>query len=217
MLMPQNRLYAITDRRLARLPNDEIVAQMLLGGAKIIQLRDKEASARELLESARACRKLTRAMHTVLIVNDRVDVALASEADGVHLGQDDMSPDEAREVLGPDAIIGLSTHSIEQFREGLKTSADYLAVGPVFATATKSNPDPVVGLDLLRAATELTDKPIVAIGGITEERVPEVIESGAHHIALISALYPVLNIGQPPEPDGIISRVRAFDILCNSF
>jgi len=138
MLPPQNRLYAITDRNLAGLPNDQIVAQLLLGGAKLIQLRDKQASARELLESARACRKLTRAMGATLIINDRVDVALAAEADGVHLGQEDMTPDKAREVLGPAAIIGLSTHSLDQFREGMKTSANYLALGPIFATTTKA-------------------------------------------------------------------------------
>lgn len=215
MLLPQNRLYAITDRNLAGLPNDELVAQLLLGGAKLIQLRDKQANARELLDSVRACLKLTRAMRAMLIVNDRVDVALAAEADGVHLGQEDMTPDEAREILGPDAIIGLSTHSLDQFREGMKTSANYLALGPVFATTTKENPDEVVGMDLLRAAKEIADRPVVAIGGIKEDRVTEVIEAGADYVAIISALY--VNAGsRAPDADGIISRVRAFDILCNS-
>jgi len=215
MLPPQNRLYAITDRNLAGLPNDQIVAQLLLGGAKLIQLRDKQASARELLESARACRKLTRAMGASLIINDRVDVALAAEADGVHLGQEDMTPDKAREVLGPAAIIGLSTHSLDQFREGMKTSANYLALGPIFATTTKENPDEVVGLESLRAAKEISNRPIVAIGGIKEDRVTEVIEAGADYVAIVSALY-VNAQTVVPDADGIISRVRAFDILCNS-
>jgi len=215
MLPPQNRLYAITDRNLAGLPNDQIVAQLLLGGAKLIQLRDKQASARELLESARACRKLTRAMGATLIINDRVDVALAAEADGVHLGQEDMTPDKAREVLGPAAIIGLSTHSLDQFREGMKTSANYLALGPIFATTTKENPDEVVGLESLRAAKEISNRPIVAIGGIKEDRVTEVIEAGADYVAIVSALY-VNAQTVVPDADGIISRVRAFDILCNS-
>jgi len=215
MLPPQNRLYAITDRNLAGLPNDQVVAQLLLGGAKLIQLRDKQASARELLESARACRKLTRAMGATLIINDRVDVALAAEADGVHLGQEDMTPDKAREVLGPAAIIGLSTHSLDQFREGMKTSANYLALGPIFATTTKENPDEVVGLESLRAAKEISNRPIVAIGGIKEDRVTEVIEAGADYVAIVSALY-VNAQTVVPDADGIISRVRAFDILCNS-
>jgi len=215
MLPPQNRLYAITDRNLAGLPNDQVVAQLLLGGAKLIQLRDKEASARELLESARACRKLTRAMGATLIINDRVDVALAAEADGVHLGQEDMTPDKAREVLGPAAIIGLSTHSLDQFRAGMKTSANYLALGPIFATTTKENPDEVVGLESLRAAKEISNRPIVAIGGIKEDRVTEVIEAGADYVAIVSALY-VNAQTVVPDADGIISRVRAFDILCNS-
>ena len=215
MLPPQNRLYAITDRNLAGLPNDQIVAQLLLGGAKLIQLRDKQASARELLESARACRKLTRAMGATLIINDRVDVALAAEADGVHLGQEDMTPDKAREVLGPAAIIGLSTHSLDQFRAGMKTSANYLALGPIFATTTKENPDEVVGLESLRAAKEISNRPIVAIGGIKEDRVTEVIEAGADYVAIVSALY-VNAQTVVPDADGIISRVRAFDILCNS-
>ena len=215
MLLPPNRLYTITDRTHAGLPNDEIVAQLLLGGARIIQLRDKQANPGELLESALACRKLTRAIRATLIINDRVDVALASEADGVHLGQEDMTPDEAREVLGPQAIIGLSTHNLDQFREGLKTSANYLALGPIFATTTKKNPDEVVGLELLRAAKEISDKPIVAIGGIKQDRVKEVIEAGADHVAIISALY-VNAESWAPDADGIISRVQAFDILCNS-
>src|SRR5262249_8792649 len=142
------------------------------------------------LDAARECLPLTRAAGAKLIINDRVDVALTAEADGVHLGQDDLSVEEARELLEEGKIIGLSTHSLEQFQAGLQTSADYLAVGPIYATTTKENPDPVVGLELITAAKAITDRPIVAIGGITVERAPEVIAAGADSVAVISALYP---------------------------
>lgn len=211
-LIVLDRLYAITDRQLARFENREIVARLLVGGARLIQLRDKQASARQLLDDARIALKLTRAAGARLIVNDRVDVALAADADGAHLGQDDLAVEEARAILGPQKIIGLSTHTLEQFREGLLTSADYLAVGPVYTTITKDDPNPVVGLDMVRRACELADRPVVAIGGITCERAREVLDAGADTIAVISALYP------PPispeasdeseDEDAIITRTR---------
>ena len=189
MLLPP-RLYALTDRQLAGRPHVEVVAELLAAGVRLIQLRDKEATARELLLAARACLRLTREAGATLIVNDRVDVALAADADGVHLGQGDLGVEEARALLGPGKIIGLSTHSRAQFGRGLETSADYLAVGPVFATATKENPEAVVGLELVSAARALTDRPVVGIGGITAARAPEVIRAGAASVAVVSALYP---------------------------
>jgi thiamine-phosphate pyrophosphorylase len=175
---------------------------LLDGGASFIQLRDKEASGRELLDQAIACLKLTREAGATLIINDRVDVALTAGADGVHLGQDDLSVDEAREILGEDKIIGVSTHSIDQFRAALETSANYIALGPVFPTLTKENTVPVVGLELVREARKLTDRPLVAIGGINLGRAPEVIEAGADCVAVISALYPLpekVDLGSKPE------------------
>jgi thiamine-phosphate pyrophosphorylase len=175
---------------------------LLDGGASLIQLRDKEASGRELLDQAIACLKLTREAGATLIINDRVDVALTAGADGVHLGQDDLSVDEAREILGEDKIIGVSTHSIDQFRAALETSANYIALGPVFPQLTKENSAPVVGLELVREARKLTDRPLVAIGGINLGRAPEVIEAGADCVAVISALYPLpeqVDLGCKPE------------------
>lgn len=210
-----NRLYAISDCQLARVPHDEIVAQLLVGGVRTIQIRDKEASARELLDISRACLRLARAVGARLIINDSVDVALASDADGVHLGQEDVPVAEARAVLGRDKIIGLSTHSMEQFRAGLSTSADYLAVGPIFATRTKENPGAVVGLDLLREAHAISDRPVIAIGGINVNRARRVIDAGADAVAVISALYPVpdLNglggLAAPPDTSEISSRASA--------
>ena len=201
-MMRISKLYAITDRQWSNCTHEEIVRMFLDGGANLIQLRDKEAGGRELLEQAIACLKLTRKAGATLIINDRVDVALTAGADGVHLGQDDLSVDEAREILGEDKIIGVSTHSIAQFRAALETSADYIAVGPVYPTITKENPAPVVGLEMVREARKLTDRPLVAIGGISHARAPEVIAAGADCVAVISALYPLpekVDLASKPE------------------
>ncbi|MFM7562292.1 MAG: thiamine phosphate synthase, partial [Planctomycetota bacterium] len=184
------KLYGITDRGLANASNVEIARRMLEGGARLIQLRDKSATARELFDSAREMMGMVRAVGGRLIVNDRVDVALTAEVDGVHLGQGDLTVAEAREILGSEKIIGISTHNRAQFEEALETSADYIAVGPIFTTTSKENPDPVVGLELLREARGLTDRPIVAIGGIDLTSAAEVIAAGADSVAVISALYP---------------------------
>jgi thiamine-phosphate pyrophosphorylase len=204
------KLYAITDRQLSNCTLEEIVKKMLTGRARMIQLRDKEASSRELLDAARACLIRTRKAKARLIVNDRVDVALTADADGVHLGQGDLPVEEAREILGKDKIIGLSTHSIEQFQAALETSADYIAVGPVYPTMTKENSDPVVGLELVREAKRLTDRPIVAIGGITHESSLEVIAAGADSVAVISALYPTAGLRDLSAKPDITGSVRNF-------
>jgi thiamine-phosphate pyrophosphorylase len=204
------KLYAITDRQWSNCAHEEIVRMLLDGGARFIQLRDKEASGRELLEQAMACLKLTREAGATLIINDRVDVALTAGADGVHLGQDDLSVAEAREILGEDKIIGVSTHSIAQFRAALQTSANYIAVGPVYPTKTKENPAAVVGLKLIREARELTDRPLVAIGGISHRRAPKVIEAGADCVAVISALYPVPKKANLASKPNITGATRKF-------
>ncbi len=209
MLLP-SKLYAITSRDLSNCTHEEITGQLLSAGARLIQLRDKEASAKEMLEAARACLRLTRPAGATLIINDRADVALAADADGVHLGQDDLAVEEARELLGPDKIIGVSTHSLDEFREALETSANYIAVGPVFATTTKENPDPVVGLELVRAARQLTQRPLVAIGGVTIERAPGVIAAGADAVAVVSALYPIAGLTSLSDRPDIAGHARAF-------
>lgn len=183
---------------------------MLAGGASLIQLRDKEASAKELLDAARACLTVTRAAGAKLIINDRVDVALTAGADGVHLGQEDLSVEEAREILGEDKIIGVSTHSLDQFKAALETSANYIAVGPVFPTTTKENPSPVVGLEFVREAKAMADRPVVAIGGISLERAAEAIAAGADSVAVISALYPFGDIRDFFTKPDITGRVKAF-------
>jgi thiamine-phosphate pyrophosphorylase len=184
------RLYAITDQRLANCRAEENVSRLLAAGAWFIQLRDKQATAKDLLESARSCLRLTKNAGATLIINDRVDVALAAGAHGVHLGQDDLGVEDARRLLGRDRIIGVSTHSMTQFEQALKTSATYIAVGPIFSTQTKEAAGAPVGLQLLAAARRLTDRPLVAIGGISIERARAVYKAGADSVAVISGLYP---------------------------
>src|SRR5262245_17918956 len=204
------KFYAITDRQLSNCSHEEIVRVMLKGGARLIQLRDKDASGVELLEEARGSLKHTRYAGALLIINDRLDVAMAADADGLHLGQDDIPVEEARGVLGKRKIIGVSTHSLKEFRSSLATSSDYIAFGPICPTKTKLNPHPPVGLELLRMAKAVSDRPVVAIGGITPDRAIEVINAGADSIAVISALYPVpdkLEIMSKPD---VYGGVRAF-------
>src|SRR5688572_3815519 len=138
------KLYPITDTRLTGLSHAEQVERLAAGGATLIQLRDKTASPRAFYEAALSAMKIARALNVRIIINDRVDVAAAVRADGVHLGQGDLPPDRARAVLSPGAIIGFSTHNLKQALEADSTSADYIAFGPVFQTSTKENPDPVV-------------------------------------------------------------------------
>jgi len=157
------------------------------GGATLIQLREKNSSAKEILRVARALRRVLPSQ-VALILNDRADLALAAAAEGVHVGQDDIPADSARRIVGPDRIVGLSTHNPEQVREADATKADYVAVGPVFATVSKDNPDPVIGLEGVRQARALTQKPIVAIGGIAVENCRSVIEAGADSVAVIAEL-----------------------------
>jgi thiamine-phosphate pyrophosphorylase len=156
-------------------------------GVLLIQYRNKNGNARQMLEQAQELkRRLPGSVR--LIMNDRADLCLAAEFDGVHVGQEDLSPQGARKVIGDRLCLGVSTHNAEQITEAEKTSADYIAIGPVFSTASKVNPDPVVGLDGIRKARVLTQKPLVAIGGINRANCRSVIEAGADSVAVISDL-----------------------------
>lgn len=161
--------------------------EMVAGGVSLLQYRNKYGSAREMLEQASEL-KQRLGKQVRLIMNDRADLCLAADFCGVHLGQDDLSPESARRLIGPELVLGVSTHNPEQLRDADKTTADYLAIGPVFATSSKEKPDPVVGLEGVRRARELTCKPLVAIGGITRGNAPSVIEAGADAVAVISDL-----------------------------
>ena len=162
-------------------------------GVTLIQYRNKLGNARVMLEQARELRRQCRTgvsdPHAVrLIMNDRADLALVAGFDGVHVGQDDLLPESVRRIIGPDRWLGVSTHNPEQVAEADLTSADYLAIGPVFSTSSKEKPDPVVGLEGVRRARSLTRKPLVAIGGITRANAASVIEAGADSVAVISDL-----------------------------
>jgi thiamine-phosphate pyrophosphorylase len=165
----------------------EFTREVEAGGARIVQLREKQASSKEILRIARELRRVLRP-DVKLILNDRVDLALAAAAEGVHLGQEDLPPEDARRIIGASKIVGVSTHNPKQLSEADRTSADYLAIGPIFATTSKDSPDPVVGLDGLRVARELARKQLVAIGGITLENCRQVIEAGADSVAVITEL-----------------------------
>lgn len=189
MLLDLPKLYAITDARLCGLSHAEQVARLVDGGAQFVQLREKRLSPREFYREAETALRVARARGARLIINDRVDIALALQADGVHLGQDDLPPEAARRLLGERAIIGFSTHSPEQAREAARLPVDYIAIGPIFSTSSKDHPDPVVGFDGLRRVRQMIGPlPLVAIGGINHETAREVLAAGADSVAVISAL-----------------------------
>jgi thiamine-phosphate pyrophosphorylase len=195
------KLYPITDARLTGLSHAEQVRRLSAGGATLIQLREKHLSPREFYREAEEALNVARSLGVRLIVNDRVDIALALSADGVHLGQDDLPPEAARELLGDEAIIGFSTHSIEQASIAALLPVDYIAIGPIYHTKSKENPDPIVGRDGLRRVREVVGHiPLVAIGGIRLEDIPYVLKAGADSVACISLL-----LAQPAE---IESRTR---------
>jgi thiamine-phosphate pyrophosphorylase len=206
------RLYAILDAGF--FPNAQglcaAAEELVAGGCTLMQYRNKSGNAREMLEQARVLKgifatqnqnphfsqnqgEMGHPLSVQLIMNDRADLCVAADFDGVHVGQEDLSPEAVRSILyrgepGPDRWLGVSTHNPDQLREADLTSADYLAIGPVFATSSKEKPDPVVGLEGVRRARTLTRKPLVAIGGITRGNAASVIEAGADSVAVISDL-----------------------------
>jgi len=183
------KIYPITDRRISALSHSEQVTQLIDGGATLIQLREKESTPRDFFNDAVECLRIARSAKAKLIVNDRVDIALALKADGVHLGQTDMDVKAARRLLGTNAIIGFSTHNFEQVRAALNLPIDYLAFGPIFPTASKEKPDPVAGIAKLAQVKRLVGSlPLVAIGGIDSNNLRQVLTSGADSAAVLSAV-----------------------------
>ncbi len=197
-------LYVIaTEKFTLGRPLGEVVEAAIAGGATVIQLREKDYPVRRLIEAGLKLRRLTRERGVALIVNDRVDVALAVEADGVHLGQDDLPLPVARRILGPDKIIGLSTHSLEEALLAQQQGADYIGVGPIYATRTKDPATDPVGLNLLRQMEGRITIPKVAIGGITSENAKDVILAGADGVAVITAVV------SAPDVKGAAEALRA--------
>lgn len=196
-------LYPITDRSISGLRLPEQVRLLAGGGARLIQLRDKNSSPREFLQEAEEAMKVARELGVQIIVNDRADIAQTILADGVHLGQDDMPPKAARRLLGENVVIGFSTHNVEQAIEAANLPVDYIAIGPIFPTRSKHDSAQVVGLEGLAAVRNAVgQKPLVAIGGLSLMNAESAFGAGADSVAVISALYE--NRSEIPQ------RVRAF-------
>jgi thiamine-phosphate pyrophosphorylase len=202
------KVYPITDRSITALTHAEQVSRLIAGGATVIQLREKTDSSRDFFQDAVTALRIARDAGVTLIVNDRVDIALALGADGVHLGQDDLPVTAARDLLGRKAIIGYSTHNFGQLQSALDLPIDYVAFGPLFKTASKNNPDPVVGLNSLREAKSIAKHlPLVAIGGIGRANIAEVLAAGADSAAIISEVL------KPPQ--SITENLRALFLRSN--
>lgn len=186
---PFSRLYPIVDAAIASYEElAEDVGALARAGCRLVQFRAKELSGRELHDWALRGVAVAREAGTKLVVNDRADVAFLTEADGVHLGQDDITPGAARRLLGDEAIIGLSTHDLDQAKAASAEPVDYVAIGPVFATRSKRDHERPLGIEGVRAVRAVVEKPLVAIGGITLETAPALLEAGVDGLAVISAL-----------------------------
>ena len=183
---------------------------LLEAGARILQFRYKGFFSREVFDEARLLAGLCRDAGALFVVNDRADIAMLLDA-ALHLGQDDLATQDARKLMPPPSIIGFSTHNERQLRDADREPVDYVAIGPIFQTASKENPDPIVGLERLRSLRPITNKPLVAIGGITRETAPSVFEAGADSVAIISDLFP-----EPCTKAALRSRAEEWLAICSS-
>ena len=181
-------LYIITDEEIAKRPHEKIVSEAIKGGADTIQLRDKKGSTEKVYSEAKKIRSLISKDKILFIVNDRVDIALNTEADGVHLGKDDLPINVAREIIGYDKIIGISCDSVEEAIKAEKEGADYVALGPIFSTTTKKDIPAPLGTKIIREAKKGISIPVIAIGGLNEDNMNSVLEAGADSVAMISAI-----------------------------
>ena len=193
------KLYLITDRKNTKLPLPEAVRVALQGGVRAIQLREKDLPVRELLELARKLRELTLDFGAKLFINDRVDVAIAVDADGVHLGHQSMPPEPVRRILGKGKLIGVSTHNIVEAKEAEAGGADFITFGPVFFTPSKANFGAAVGLEYLKSAKNRINIPIFGLGGIKSGNLREVFRFGADGVSLISAIFGAQDIRKAAE------------------
>lgn len=203
------KVYPITDAKISNLTHAEQVEKLISGAARFIQLREKHLALKDFYREAEKALVIARAKNAKILINDRVDLALTLKADGVHLGQDDLPPAEARKILGETAIVGFSTHTLEQAIAAIKFPIDYIAIGPIFETATKENPDAVVGLEgLKRVRQAIGDFPLVAIGGISQKNARFCLEAGADSVAVISCLL--------KEPEKITQKtLEMTNLICH--
>jgi thiamine-phosphate pyrophosphorylase len=187
-----DRFYPIIDTGLlgkAGLDPLDLARALVWAGARLVQYRHKEPYTRQSYEQAGAIGRVVQQGGARYIINDRADVALMLGADGVHIGQQDLPPAAVREIAGGKLLVGLSTHNEAQLKAGEREPVDYLAIGPIFGTSSKANPDPVVGVEELRRLRAMTEKPLAAIGGVTRERAPEVLAAGADSVAVLSDIF----------------------------
>ncbi len=182
------RLYLVTDDQQDLATLKRVVRKAVEGGVTMVQVREKHGDVRAFIERAQAVKDILKDTNVPLIINDRVDVALAVDADGVHLGQSDMPATIARELIGPNKILGLSIENEEQLAEADSLPIDYIGLSAIFATPTKTNTKKFWGIDGLKMALETTSLPIVAIGGINESNIPQLSATGVHGLALVSAI-----------------------------
>ena len=182
------RLYPIVDLEVSLHPLEFLIGEFAAAGLTWVQLRDKKANSRQLFASAQRLVELARRHGLTAIVNDRTDIAWLSDADGVHVGREDLPVEHARKIVGPKKIVGHSTHNLAQAMEAEQSSADYIAIGPVFATTSKVNPDPIVPLEELREIRSRVTKPLVAIGGITSQNATQLFDIGLDSVAVIRDL-----------------------------
>ncbi len=211
MMKKIGKLHILTDTVLqSRFSHMEITRLAIAGGADTIQYREKSGSTREMIEIARNMKRLCLEAGVTFIVNDRLDVAIAAEADGVHLGQDDFPIPMARQILGEGRIIGGSAATLDEARKCLSEGADYVGFGPVYPTSSKDDAGPVSGIDILKQVVEIIPLPIIAIGGVSAENIPDVMRTGAHGIAVISA---VCCQDDPEEATRILYQALNKDIL----
>ena len=187
--LAQTRVYPLTDRQISGLSHVEQVIELSDSGARVIQLREKDSSGGEFFKEATAAVAVARERGVKIIINDRVDIALALKADGVHLGQDDLPVEVARRILGPTAIIGFSTHNLQQAKLAAQLPVDYVALGPIFPTQTKNSGNPVLGTTGVREIRAVLKVPLVAIGGVSESNARELLDAGAEALAVIAELW----------------------------
>ena len=188
-MKPIGRLHVLTDTQLQkRFSHVELAEMAIIGGADAIQFRQKQGSTREMIETACRMKALCSKAGVTFIVNDRIDVAIASDADGVHLGQDDFPIPLGRRLLGPDRIIGGSAGSVDEAMKCLKDGADYIGFGPVYPTTSKNDAGPATGIVIMKQLIKYISLPIIAIGGVNSVNLPEIMDAGAHGIAVISAV-----------------------------
>jgi thiamine-phosphate pyrophosphorylase len=183
---------------------------LLEAGARILQFRHKGFFSREVFDDARFLADSCRNAGAMFVVNDRADIAMLLNA-ALHVGQDDLAPEDARKIMPPSSIIGFSTHNEKQLRDADSEPVDYIAIGPIFKTASKENPDPIVGVEKLRRLRAVTKKPLVAIGGITRDTALSVFEAGADSVAIIGDLFP-----EPCTRAGLRTRAQEWLAICSS-